>query len=120
MAYWAGEVPNWHFDRSEFTTTLLLQSLQAGGEFQYRCDLVPDQDPNYAGAARLLTGRDDWTLRSNRSERLQGQYTASRDTGRGAHDRIIAVFSYYEKPDVRFSRDERLGFVGAPAARVVR
>jgi hypothetical protein len=33
MQYGAGEGLNWHFDRSEFTTTLLLQAPKAGGAF---------------------------------------------------------------------------------------
>ena len=33
MTYYDGEALNWHFDRSEFTTTLLLQAPKAGGEF---------------------------------------------------------------------------------------
>ncbi|TNF86780.1 MAG: 2OG-Fe(II) oxygenase, partial [Gammaproteobacteria bacterium] len=36
MGYYEGEGLNWHFDRSEFTTTLLLQSPLQGGDFQYR------------------------------------------------------------------------------------
>ena len=39
MSYREGEALNWHFDRSEFTTTLLLQEPSGGGEFQYRTDL---------------------------------------------------------------------------------
>ena len=39
MAYYEGEMLNWHFDRSEFTTTLLLQAPHSGGAFQYRSDL---------------------------------------------------------------------------------
>ena len=39
MTYREGEMLNWHFDRSEFTTTLLLQAPDAGGEFQYRSGL---------------------------------------------------------------------------------
>ena len=31
MAYGHGDALNWHFDRSEFTTTLLLQAPEAGG-----------------------------------------------------------------------------------------
>ena len=34
MQYRRGEALNWHFDRSEFTTTLLLQGADDGGEFQ--------------------------------------------------------------------------------------
>ena len=54
MAYREGETLNWHFDRSEFTTTLLLQSPKAGGAFEYRSDLRTDADPNYDGIARML------------------------------------------------------------------
>ena len=36
MSYRPGEALNWHFDRSEFTTTLLLQRALKDGIFQYR------------------------------------------------------------------------------------
>ncbi|MFT5506771.1 MAG: hypothetical protein ACI8XC_004499, partial [Gammaproteobacteria bacterium] len=31
---------------------------------------------------------------------------------KGNQERIITVFSYYQKPGVRFSREEQLGFYG--------
>jgi len=34
---------------------------------------------------------------------------------RGDKERIIAVFSYYERPGVNFSAEERLGFYGRPS-----
>jgi hypothetical protein len=46
IAYRAGEALNWHFDRAEFTTTLLLQAPNAGGAFQYRRDLRTASDAN--------------------------------------------------------------------------
>jgi len=58
IAYGKGEALNWHFDRSEFTTTLLLQEPESGGEFQYRSDLRTINDPNYDGVARLLSDDD--------------------------------------------------------------
>ena len=58
MSYHHGEAFNWHFDRSEFTTTLLLQAPDASGEFQYRSGLRTPADPNLDGVARLLDGRD--------------------------------------------------------------
>lgn len=126
MAYRAGEALNWHFDRSEFTTTLLLQSPEVGGEFQYRRDLRSDGDPNYDGVARLLTGQDE-RVRTLRLEPgtlsvFKGKHTAHRVTPiEGGRDRIIAVFSYYEKPGVTFSAEERLGFYGrAEEARLVQ
>ena len=95
-----------HFDRSEFTTTCLLQAPPAGGEFQYRSDLRSDADPNYAGVGRLLAGEDDRVrtlpLAPGTLNVFKGRNTAHRVTpveGDGA--RIIAVFSYYETPTSR-------------------
>ena len=33
-------------------------------------------------------------------------------TVRGSRSRMIAVYSYYDRPDVQFSDEERLGFYG--------
>lgn len=48
-----GEALNWHFDRSEFTTTILLQAPEQGGELEYRKDLRSKDDPNHAGVAAV-------------------------------------------------------------------
>ena len=116
MGYGDGQALNWHFDRSEFTTTLLLQSPFEGGDFEYAKDLRSDTDPNYEGVAHLLSGRlqpsllelDPGTLNV-----FKGKNTAHRVTPVGGEkDRIIAVFSYYEQPGVQFSDQERQGFYG--------
>ena len=117
MAYRDGEALNWHFDRSEFTTTLLLQAPDEGGDFEYRTGLRSDDDPNYEGVARLLDGvdPDKRTLKLNAGTLnvFRGKNTAHRVTPvKGTRDRIIAVFSYYERPDVMFSEEERIGFYG--------
>ena len=117
MAYRVGEELNWHFDRSEFTTTCLLQAPAAGGWFQYRSELRSDTDPNYEGAGRLLAGEDDAVrtlpLAPGTLNVFKGRNTAHRVTRtEGARPRIIAVFSYYETPNVLFSNAERLGFYG--------
>ncbi|MBX3568401.1 MAG: 2OG-Fe(II) oxygenase [Rhizobiaceae bacterium] len=120
MSYRDGEALNWHFDRSEFTTTLLLQSPERGGDFEYRTDLRSDSDPNYAGVARLLEGRDPeariMKVKPGTLNVFRGKNTAHRvTTVRGNRDRMIAVFSYYERPGVMFSAEERLGFYGRAA-----
>ena len=117
MAYGAGERLNWHFDRAEFTITILLQAPLSGGEFRYRSGLRSDSDPNYEGVARLLTGHDERVqtlpLAPGTLNVFKGKNTAHRVTPvEGDHARIIAVFSYYERPDVTFSDTERLGFYG--------
>ncbi|UVK38355.1 2OG-Fe(II) oxygenase [Mesorhizobium sp. AR10] len=120
MAYRAGEALNWHFDRSEFTTTLLLQAPERGGDFQYRTDLRSDDNPNYDGVAKLLEGRDPdakiLRLKPGTLNVFRGKNTAHRvTTVEGERERMIAVFSYYEKPGVMFSSEERVGFYGRAA-----
>jgi hypothetical protein len=117
MGYRAGEALNWHFDRSEFTTTLLIQSPEAGGEFQYRSGLRTDDDQNYDGVAKLLRGEDDAArslpLKAGTLNVFKGRNTAHRVTPAvGDKQRIIAVFSYYERPGVQFTPEERVGFYG--------
>ena len=59
LEYRSGEPAlNWHFDRSEFTTTLLLCAADRGGEFQYRSALRTANDPNFEGVAALLADDD--------------------------------------------------------------
>ncbi|WP_027055777.1 2OG-Fe(II) oxygenase [Mesorhizobium erdmanii] len=120
MAYRAGEALNWHFDRSEFTTTLLLQQAQSGGDLEYRTDLRSDDDPNYDGVARLLEGRDPdakiLRMKPGTLNVFRGKNTAHRvTTVEGERERMIAVFSYYERPGVMFSAEERVGFYGRAA-----
>lgn len=117
MSYREGEELNWHFDRAEFTTTLLLQAPESGGSFQYRSNLRSDNDPNYAGVVELLEGRDPQVqtleLEAGTLNVFRGKNTAHRVTPvQGQQERMIAVFSYYEKPGVMFSDEEKIGFYG--------
>ena len=117
MCYLPGQQLGWHFDRSEFTVTLLLQAPYSGGEFQYRKDLRTADDPNYTGVARLLRGEDEEmrTLRVDAGSLnvFKGLNTPHRVTPvAGERERIIAVFSFFDRPGVRFSRDESIGFYG--------
>lgn len=120
MAYGEGEALNWHFDRSEFTTTLLLQAPQAGGAFEYRTGLRSEADPNYHGVARLLDGQDPAVnrldLKAGTFTVFKGRNTAHRVSPvSGPRRRIVAVFSYFERPGVRFTDEERIGFYGRAA-----
>lgn len=115
-----GEGLNWHFDQSEFTTTLLLQASDEGGELEYCKDLRSANDPNYDGVARLLEGHDRQTTIARLSPGalniFRGINTAHRVTTiEGQRDRMVAVFAYFEKPGVVFNADERVGFYGRAA-----
>ena len=120
MGYREGEALNWHFDRSEYTTTLLLQAPEVGGDFVYRSDLRTAEDPNYEGVARLMRGEDPdvktLKLSAGTLNVFRGRNTAHKvSTVKGKRDRMIAVFTYYEKPGVMFTREEQLGFYGRTA-----
>jgi hypothetical protein len=117
IAYKPGEALNWHFDRSQFTTTLLIRAAMSGGQFEYRSGLRSDTDPNYDGVARMLRGEDplvtSQALMAGTLNVFAGKYTAHRVTAVGGdQSRLIAVFSYYETAGVTFSNSERIGFYG--------
>jgi hypothetical protein len=117
MSYNEGQALNWHFDRSEFTTTLLLQAPDEGGEFIYRTGLRRDDDPNYEGVARLLQGKDPEVeilrLTPGTLNVFRGKNTPHRvGDVRGDRARVISVFSFFDRPGVTFSDDERVGFYG--------
>ena len=117
MGYDQGEALNWHFDRSEFTTTLLLQSPDRGGEFQYRTGLRSDEDANYDGVGEFLQHQQasakSLRLDAGTLNVFRGKNTAHRVTPvEGKRKRIIAVFCFYEQAGVQFSNEDRIGFYG--------
>jgi hypothetical protein len=117
IEYRDGEALNWHFDRSQFTVTLLVQAAVAGGEFEYRSNLRSDTDPNFEGVAALLEGKDSQirinTLAAGTLNVFAGRNTLHRISPvRGAQNRQVAVLSYYDRPAVKFDRTERMGFYG--------
>ncbi|MFM7656168.1 MAG: 2OG-Fe(II) oxygenase [Paracoccaceae bacterium] len=120
MTYREGEALNWHFDRSEFTTTILLQAPEQGGLFEYRTDLRSDIDPNYDGVAKMLAGMDPEVQRvklvAGGLNVFRGHNTAHRVTPViGDTARRIAVFSFYDRPGVRMTPEEQKGFYGRAA-----
>lgn len=117
MTYHQGEALNWHFDRSEFTVTLLIQAPYEGGEFQYRSGLRSDSEPNLEGVASLFRGEDSalktLPLTAGTLNVFRGKNTAHRVLPIvGKRERMVAVFSYFQRPGVVFSEQERVGFYG--------
>ena len=120
MAYRDGEALNWHFDRSEFTTTLLLQAPDQGGAFEYAQDLRTEEDPNYDGVSELLKGKNpdvvQMPLTAGTLNVFRGKNTAHRVTPvEGRNERIIGVFSFYDRPNVEFTAEDQIGFYGRSA-----
>ena len=117
QASYAGEALNWHFDRSEFTTTILLQAPEEGGELEYRKDLRSADEPNYEGVAELLRGTDPFVKRSKLSEGalnvFQGVNTLHRVVPvKGDKERLVAIFAFFDRPGVTMTTQEQVGFYG--------
>jgi len=117
MAYRAGEALNWHFDRSEFTITLLLQAPESGGAFEYCSGLRSPHSENHDGVGRFLANPQVEARGLNVTAGtlivFKGKYAAHRVTPvAGAKARIVATFSFYENKGASFSASERRGFYG--------
>ncbi len=117
MGYFDGQGLNWHFDRSQFTTTLLLQAPEQGSTFQYRTNLRSAEDPNYAGVEKLVLGQDDAVqsldAQAGTLNVFRGVNTPHCVTpAKGPRPRVVTVFTYYEIPGARFTPEEQLGFYG--------
>ena len=112
-----GEALNWHFDQSEFTTTIMLQASEKGGELEFCSELRTPDDPNLEGIGRLVSGdtagNEIMTLRPGTLNVFRGVNTPHRvTTVEGSRERIMTVFSFYEQPGVTFSDETRIGFYG--------
>lgn len=117
MGYGEGDCIGWHFDRAEFTVTLLLQQADIGGVFEYSQNLRSATHPNYSGIDQLLRGDTANTqqiaLKPGTLNVFIGRYSAHRVTAvQGSRKRLIAVLSYMEQPGAAFSAEDRQQFYG--------
>lgn len=116
-----GEALNWHFDRSEFTTTILLQAPQEGGELEFRKDLRSADDPNFDGVAAVLRGEDPLVtkaaLKPGALNVFRGVNTLHRVVQvKGPVERLVAIFAYFDRPGVVMTAKEQQGFYGRAVA----
>jgi hypothetical protein len=116
-----GEALNWHFDRSEFTTTILLQAPEQGGELEYRQNLRTPDDPNFDGVAAVLRGEDPMVRRIALAPGALNVFRGVNTLHRvvpvaGPVARLVTIFSFYERPGVVMSEKDQIGFYGRAAA----
>lgn len=112
-----GEALNWHFDRSEFTTTILLQAPEEGGELEYRKNLRSAENPNFDGVAAVLRGEDPEVtqikLNPGALNVFRGVDTLHRVVRvKGPTERLVAIFAFFDRPGVVMTEKEQTGFYG--------
>jgi hypothetical protein len=112
-----GDTHGWHFDLNDFVVSILLQTPEAGGTFDFAPNIRKDGEENYAGVAAALDGRSQ-SVRSVRVEAgtlllFCGRRALHRvPPVRGKVPRVIALLSYDRKPGVRYGSEAYVRVVG--------
>jgi hypothetical protein len=106
--FYPGEELGWHFDRSEFSMTVMYQPAERGGQFRYAPGLRTAADENYGGVQRVLDGDESGlkllpsspgSLAFFRGEHALHQVTPIE----GSTPRINSVLTYGERPDMKLN-----------------
>jgi hypothetical protein len=116
-----GGMHAWHYDQNDFVVSLLLQSAERGGEFEYAPNIRSEEDENYEGVRRMLDG--DTALRKTGAIEpgclalFRGRRSLHHVTEvEGTRPRLIALFSYDKKPGMMFRPEVHLRALGRTLA----
>ena len=98
-----GQQFNWHFDTNEFTITMLLQSAETGGFFEYVPGLRTPDDECYDDVSKVLDGDRERVrhleLNAGDLQLFLGRYSLHRVTENlGQRDRLLLIMSFAEQP----------------------
>lgn len=111
---------DWHFDKSDFATTLLLQAAETGGAFEYVPLIRNDSDDAYPEVEKLLDGDrgsvKTLSMRPGTLALFRGRRSIHRVAPvAGERLRLIAILSYDEKPGQRMNAFTQEKFYGRAA-----
>jgi hypothetical protein len=104
-----GERLHWHFDQTDFVTSIALRPSEAGGDFEYVPLIRSATDENYPRVKRLLNGSDQGVVRVAMHPGtlllFEGRNSIHRVTPiKGRTTRLVALLAYDTKPDTRSSK----------------
>jgi len=112
---------NWHFDTNEFTITMLLQSAQSGGYFEYVPNLRNPDDERYGAVKRVLDGDRSGVkrlrLEAGDLQLFLGRFSLHRVTrNTGGQDRLVLIMSFAERAGMVGNRVRVRNLYGKTAA----
>ncbi|MGI9304512.1 MAG: HalD/BesD family halogenase [Gammaproteobacteria bacterium] len=112
-----GGAHGWHFDESEFTTTLMLQAAERGGHFEYAPHIRDADNENYDAVARVLAGDTSNVKRLSFEPGtlliFAGRNTIHRLTRvAGKRPRLVPILCYTSEPGMTNSDEVRKLFWG--------
>lgn len=103
-----GDYLRWHFDQTDFVTSLSVRNAEQGGEFEYVPLIRNSQMENHERVRALLKGAREGVVRiENKPGTLllfQGRYSIHRVTPiHGGTSRLMGLFGYAAEPGVNSS-----------------
>ncbi len=104
-----GDIDGWHYDANDVVFSLLLQTPEAGGEFEYAPYIRSASDENYDGIMRVVADPQGSALRPAMGlgdfNLFMGDLSLHRVTPViGARKRIVALFCYDREPGMVFGQ----------------
>jgi len=106
-----GDQDGWHYDPNDGVITLMLQTPDQGGEFEYAPYIRSAGNQNYEAVTKVFEEPDQFATR----RRLEaGTFTLFngrrsmhrvRQSGPTAKPRVVAIFCYDRRPDQVFSQN---------------
>jgi len=104
-----GERLHWHFDQTDFVTSIALRAADRGGDFEYVPLIRSAADENYQHVKRVLLGSDDSVVRVPMHPGtlllFEGRNSIHRVTPiAGRTTRLVALLAYDTKPGTRSNK----------------
>jgi hypothetical protein len=115
-----GERLHWHYDQTDFVTSIALRPSAAGGDFEYVPLIRSATDENYPRVQRLLEGSGAGVVRVPMHPGtlllFEGRNSIHRVTPiGGSTTRLVALLAYDTKPGTRSSKGLQMARYGRTA-----
>lgn len=113
-----GQELGWHYDNSSFAITLMVQSPQQGGVFEYVKDVrdADNGDMNYVMSGDILDGNvitENLSMDPGALVLFRGRNSMHRVTPTiGEQTRMLVVLAYNTQPNISLSESARMTFFG--------
>jgi hypothetical protein len=116
----AGERLHWHYDQTDFVTSIALRASERGGDFEYVPLIRSATDENYPRVKRLFEGSPEGTVRVPMQPGtlllFEGRNSIHRVTPiHGDTTRLVALLAYDTKPGTRSSKILQMARYGRTA-----
>jgi hypothetical protein len=115
-----GERLHWHFDQTDFVTSIALRPSEVGGDFEYVPLIRSATDENYPRVQCLLEGSSEGVVRVAMHPGtlllFEGRNSIHRVTPIGGRTtRLVALLAYDTKPGTRSSKGLQMARYGRVA-----